>query len=149
VLERGKIGWHLLARLGTDHQRDEQFPRAVAGEVDRDCESGSFLVEWINGHLDGGADGSVGAADSPGTRRRDVGDDACAAAVGAADAARGAADGPDSWRGWFFEVTLNNSLLPFVEPGGVGDVGEDVRRGAIEVDGRDRRRHQWVPTSAA
>lgn len=106
-----------------------------------------MVVQGLDGEVDDRADGSVDAAYAPGSGWVDVGDHGGGGAVSAADASGGQASGAGdrpvrgidagAGVGGGVEVSVDDSGLPFVEPGGVGGVGVHLVSGAVDVGADD------------
>src|ERR1041384_1049552 len=93
LFQSGQVGRHLLGRFAAHHQRDQDLPDAVAGEVNTDGQLRTAGVDWFDGDLDDGADRPIDPAHAPGLRRVDVRDLRDAGPFGSADAAGGVAFG--------------------------------------------------------
>ena len=98
------------------------WPAKSTAMVSRD----RCAVDRFDGDVDGGADRSVDAAHAPGVWRVDVGDLGGAGPVGAADAPGGEALVADGGVAGLVHVAVDDALLPLVEAGRVGGVGEHL-----------------------
>jgi ketosteroid isomerase-like protein len=145
LFQRGEVGRHLFLGSAADEERNKDLPYSVALEVNGDRQPRSFLGQWFHGEVHGRPDRPVDAVDAPRPGRIDVGDRRRGRPVRPADAPGGLALRSDLRGAGLVHVPLHDTVLPLIEPGGVGRVVEDFRCRAVDLGaGRDRW-HRYSP----